>query len=79
MYPVTNYTLDIINLRDDSMLPMNTAINTSFSINNLQEDSVYSFKIVASNSVGVISSNSTMFCKLSKFLSCHGIENVLFW
>lgn len=64
MFPVVNYILMISGLiqEDVRMLESN---HTSIVANDLQENSLYAYKIVAVNTFGSVSSKDRMLCKCS--------------
>ena len=66
-YPILNYTLEIYASPSDSQVLIATQ-NKPWTIDisgNLSENTAYSFRILVSNSVGVVASNRTHFCKLT--------------
>ena len=60
-YPVLNYVLEVeVETTFETVL---VADNLSITIDNLCEDIYDFFKVVVSNSIGNVSTNSTEFCK----------------
>ena len=65
-YPVTNYSLEVTELRveEDTSGTIFTSLENSIKAENLSEDAIYVFRLSASNSVGTVSTNlSQEICK----------------
>ena len=65
-YPVDNYTLVVRDsLSDETVESMSATHADNFTFTgNLSDNTDYSFKILVANSVGIVSTNDTHFCKL---------------
>ena len=57
-----NYTLVINSSLSDELLAIH-ADSFTFDAGNLSENAEYSFRILVANTVGIISTNNTHFCK----------------
>ena len=65
-YPVVNYTMIVMNsLIDETVESVSATHADSFTLaGNLSDNADYYFKILVANSVGIVSTNDTHFCKL---------------
>ena len=65
-YPVKNYTMIIMDsLIDETVESVSATHADSFTLSgNLSDNAGYSFEILVANSVGIVSTNDTHFCKL---------------
>ena len=66
-YPILNYSLEIYASPSDSQVLIATQDkpwNIDVTRGNLSENTAYSFRILVSNSVGLVASNRTHFCEL---------------
>ena len=61
MYPVTNYTLEVNGSSLNIQSPM--SVENSITTNDLSENVIYTFKILAFNSVVSLSTNETEICE----------------
>ena len=63
-YPVTNYSLEVIQVGEDSSGMIFISTENSIKADNLSEDAIYIYRISAINSVGTVSTNlSQEICK----------------
>ena len=61
-----NYTMVINSSFNDELLESMSAIhadNLTFDAGNFSENAEYSFRISVANTVGIVSTNNTHFCK----------------
>jgi hypothetical protein len=66
-YPVLNYSLEILSSSSSDSPVLIATQDQPWNIDirgNLSENTAYSFRILVSNSVGVVASSTTHFCKL---------------
>ena len=65
-YPVTNYSLEVTEVGEDSSGMQFTFLENFIKAENLSEDAIYVFKLSATNSVGTVSTNlSQEICKFN--------------
>ena len=63
-YPVLNYTLEIEGSSSNVITHSTLSQHYNFQIGNLSEDREYSFRVLATNAVGTVSSSNISFCEL---------------
>ena len=63
-YPVLNYTLVTINNGSLEKRSLLLVSEDSITANNLLENAVYMFRVIASNIVGAVSTSNWTICKL---------------
>ena len=62
MFPVIGYVLELRGSTSDDVR-MLVSENTSITINDLYENSIYTYNILVMNSIGTFSSNKRTICK----------------
>ena len=65
-YPITNYSLEVTEVGVDTSGMQFTSLENFIKAENLSEDTIYVFKLSATNSVGTVSTNlSQEICKFN--------------
>ena len=62
-YPILNYTLELTDESSDSLVSSSGMNDSTFTVGNLTEDTMYTYRISVSNSVGSVSSEGKTMCK----------------
>ena len=67
MHPVTHYTMEIEQLSSESDMQslMFRSTTNHIATNDLLENAIYMFRMTAWNSVGPVSSDAVIICKLA--------------
>ena len=70
-----NYTVEVKLYSSAYYFKVSVLPQVENLVHNLSENANYSFRVLVSNSVGVVSTDNSQFCE---FLSCYRLYNVLF-